>query len=145
MRNRYSWHLLESKNFAGATGIYWLQLRMAVMVTWQPGGFIFAHFHQLNACWLNTHSVTSIVTSLTSVLLSAVPCFPVLNMMHEKKKTKNWQTDSSTVSGNRASCLFLACLTVFKKSDVVFTMNSTNQIPFTPVLLHRWISQNLNE
>lgn len=49
----------------------------------------------------------------------------------KKKKTTERQTH------------LLSVLTFFWY--VVFTMNSTNQIPFTPVLPQRWIWQIVNE
>lgn len=136
MRNRYSWHLSESKDSAGVTGIYWLQFEMAVMVTWRPGGTHFSPiFRQLNAttssgCWLNTHSVVYVVMSLTSAPLSAVPCLPVLNMMHLVKKTKNnWKANSSAVGGKREKRKrFRAAVDIFLVCSFYYELHKSNSI-----------------
>lgn len=61
----------------------------------------------------------------------------------KKKKTTESQTHLLSVENEKNENGFVLLLTFFWY--VVFTMNSTNQIPFTPVLPQRWIWQIVNE
>lgn len=136
MRNRYSWHLSESKDSAGVTGIYWLQFEMAVMVTWRLGGLIFRPFFA-SSVQLKVLDVDSILTPSCTPSCSWPPrCFLLFCVFQfwtwrtrkKKKKKENWKVNSSTVSGKRENENSSVLLLTFFGCSLYYELHKSNSI-----------------